>query len=480
MKMQDVTTRQKEREQLLALNRKVTGIIAFVVGPLFVANLGWQAFLVPKWQFFALTGAMVLTFVLWVLAHGLNRQGRLNASAGLLMYSAIVFDASAMVFRQDTLTHAALANIGMVVYGIVFAPGLALGGAVASVASLCTMLVLGHFGLLPAAEGTPFLGLVLEVSIVFSVFPVALYLLRERARISELPYFALEETAHQQQALLEAVARMQPEIDELVRRGEVTSRNLAAQAQQQAATAEEVNRSLEAFRSLLAVALAAASASRTAAQSTREESTEGRSQLVEASEQLDRFRSISDDTQASMRELAERTQRTEEIIASIRDIDEQLHVLTINAALEAARAGESGRGFMVVANELRNMLRTNSESLAGGRKLLGDIRKEAARTLSRAEEGSAHLRAHLSSLHQARDTIERISASFVGTAEKVGGLAEAAGQQHSHVERISRAMFELQRSAGGLTESAQTLSDSMERLARGQQQVRDLLARNAA
>ena len=63
--MQDVTTRQKEREQLLALNRKVTGIIAFVVGPLFVANLGWQAFLVPKWQFFALTGAMVLTFVLW-------------------------------------------------------------------------------------------------------------------------------------------------------------------------------------------------------------------------------------------------------------------------------------------------------------------------------------------------------------------------------------------------------------------------------
>jgi methyl-accepting chemotaxis protein len=477
--LQDGTTRGRERERLLALNGRVTGITAFLVAPLVVANLAFQAFLVPTWQFFALTGAMVITTLLWTVSYVLNARGRLDASAGFLMYAALAFDAAAMVLRQDTLSTAALGDLSLIIYCFVFAPKLATGGAMVAVGSISALHVLAYLGLLPAAEPTPYLALLLDLSISLTAIPVCVYFLRERARLSELPYNALGETAREQQRLLDAVTRMQPEIDQLVQRGDETSRALAAQAQQQAATAEEVNRSLEAFSSLLADAVTASSASRTAADSTREESAQGLSQLVAASEQLDRFRRISDETQASMRQLAEQSQRTEEVIAFIREIDEQLHVLTINAALEAARAGEAGRGFMVVANELRSMLRQSSESLAGGRKLLGDIRKEAARTLSRAETGSVHLRDHLKSLHLARDTIERISSSFVETSNKVGRLADAADQQRSQIERISQAMIELQQSAGGLTDSARTLSDSMDRLSREQQLLRELLARHS-
>ncbi|MGI5862545.1 MAG: methyl-accepting chemotaxis protein [Myxococcales bacterium] len=382
-----------------------------------------------------------------------------------------------MAMRQDTFAVAALADVCMIVYGSVFAPALALGGAAFSIVSLGGLRVLGHFELLPAEAPTSHLGLVLDLSIVFAAIPVTIYFLRARARISDLPYQALARSASEQQTLLDAVARLQPQVDALVGKGKKASRVLAAQAQQQVLTAENVSRSMSALRGVLEGAAAAAYESRDTAESTRQESSKGWSQLEATSSQLEQFRAVTAGIQASMVRLAEQSQRTEEIIALIHDIDEQLNVLALNASLEAARSGEAGRGFAVVASELRAMLRNSATSLAHGRELLGAISKEAALTLEKTEASSNELVGHLAALRQARETIERITESFVATADRAGAIAAAADKQQSEVQRVSRAMAELQESAGGLMQSAQALSESMGQLAKEQESVRGLLAR---
>ncbi|HCF59218.1 MAG TPA: hypothetical protein DFS52_14650, partial [Myxococcales bacterium] len=327
---------------------------------------------------------------------------------------------------------------------------------------------------------TPDLGLILDLSIVFAAIPVTIYFLSARARISELPHQALALSAREQQTLLEAVTRLQPQVDLLVGKGKEASRVLAAQAQQQALTAKDVDRSMSALRAMLESAASAAFESRDTAESTRQESSKGWSQLEAASSQLEQFRGVTAGIQASMERLAEQSQRTEEIIGLIHDIDEQLNVLAINASLEAARSGEAGKGFAVVANELRAMLRNSAASLARGRVLLASISKEAALTLEKTEASSGELVGHLAALQQARETIERITDSFVLTADRAGAIADAADKQQSEVQRVSRAMSELQESAGGLMQSAQALSESMVQLAEEQETVRGLLARYRA
>ncbi len=477
---QDLGARGLEREQLLALNRRTTAITGFAVAPVVVANLAYQAHVAGSWQFWALTGAMVATALAWALSHLLTRRGHLEVSAGLMMYASLAFDAFAMAMRQDTFAVAALADVCMIVYGSVFASRLALGGAIVSVASLAGLRALGHFGMLPAAAPTPDLGLILDLSIVFAAIPVTIYFLSARARISELPHQALALSAREQQTLLEAVTRLQPQVDLLVGKGKEASRVLAAQAQQQALTAKDVDRSMSALRAMLESAASAAFESRDTAESTRQESSKGWSQLEAASSQLEQFRGVTAGIQASMERLAEQSQRTEEIIGLIHDIDEQLNVLAINASLEAARSGEAGKGFAVVANELRAMLRNSAASLARGRVLLASISKEAALTLEKTEASSGELVGHLAALQQARETIERITDSFVLTADRAGAIADAADKQQSEVQRVSRAMSELQESAGGLMQSAQALSESMVQLAEEQETVRGLLARYRA
>jgi len=185
---------------------------------------------------------------------------------------------------------------------------------------------------------------------------------------------------------------------------------------------------------------------------------------------------VMDEVQAGMGHLAEQSQRTEEVIAFIRAIDEKLKVLAINAALEAARSGEAGRGFAVVAQELRSMLEESTSSLARGRALLAGIGEEAAKTLERTAAASSQLSQNLGALREARAEIEQLAGGFVGTAQRVEAIATAADQQQHEVERVSRAMAELRQSAGGLTDSARRLSEGMARLAREQHEVRELLS----
>ncbi len=85
--------------------------------------------------------------------------------------------------------------------------------------------------------------------------------------------------------------------------------------------------------------------------------------------------------------LAEQAQAIGEIIATVNDIAEQTNVLSLNAAIEASRAGEQGKGFSVVAGEVKALADQSKKATAQVRQILGEIQKATNAAVMVTEQG---------------------------------------------------------------------------------------------
>ena len=467
--------RATERSELIAANRGILTAMVAVVGPAVLGNYLLQLRDRPVWQFEALTGATGGLWAAWLLGWALNRRGRLEASALLMAYSLLAFDALALALRQGIFAGVMLTNLGVLIYCSIFVPRRMLGATGFILLTNLPLRVLDALGRLPSAPPTPLLAVAFDLTIVVCALAVTVYFLRQRQRISEIPYAALQETAARQRRLLDAVSALQPQVEELVRQGTQTARVLAAQAAEQAATADEVSRAMEQVQAALVEAAAASRETRAAAGLASEEMRRGSGKVGATADELARFRGLLDSVRGSMEQLSAQSERTEEVIGLLQEVNEQLNMLAINAALEAARAGDAGRGFGVVAQELRAMLSANGTRFARGKELLGAIRVEATRTLELAQGSVNQLAGHLAALAEAGAAIAQLDARFAETTSKVEAVAEASERNQAQVQRVADAMRELRASSGELTGSASGLSEAMGKLTHGQQELSALV-----
>jgi methyl-accepting chemotaxis protein len=187
--------------------------------------------------------------------------------------------------------------------------------------------------------------------------------------------------------------------------------------------------------------------------------------------ELERSLAAMAELSRSVAVLSERSAGTEEVIDAVEDVHQNVKVLAVNAALEAARAGEAGRGINVVATEMRALIAGTEASVRQGRALLGAVRGEAADTVGRAERARADLKEHVASLRRSRALISGIIASFGETAAAIDTIASAGEDQKRRIEHVARAMSEMQRSANGLSRAASELLEGAERVARAQAEI---------
>ncbi|MBI5543356.1 MAG: hypothetical protein HY901_05670 [Deltaproteobacteria bacterium] len=468
--------RARERHGLLALHRRVSAIVAFLVGPVVVLNLVAQAMATPCWQGRLLVGAMGLTSLCWCAAYLLTRGDRMELAAAIVMFSSLAFDATALALRQDTFALSLLANTCMVVYGSIFVPRLTLAGGVFAVGSVLALRLLLHFGLLSTMVPTPTYALLLDLSIVLAAIPVTLLFITRRHALSELPYRSLREHALQQQKLLDAVVRLQPQVDRLVAQSAQAANALIVHARQQADTSALVSTAADAFRETLANAAAAAGQTQAGAEAMRREAGEGAGRLASTHARLEQFLVVMDEVRNGVEHLSGQTERTDEIISTIDEIGDQLGLLALNAGLEAARAGEAGRGFTVVAAELRRLLSDSSSSLSRARDLLRSIRQQASQAVQGVSSSAGQLREHVGELRAAAGTIERIVSRFEENSERIAAVSRAAASQQGEAERVAHLMSELRESAGTQKSLAAALSEGIEKLACEQGDVRALVS----
>ena len=138
--------------------------------------------------------------------------------------------------------------------------------------------------------------------------------------------------------------------------------------------------------------------------------------------------------------LSERNQTIGEIIASVNDIAEQTNLLSLNAAIEAADAGDHGRRFSVVANELKNLSDQAKGATVQVRLILGEIQKGINTSVMLTEEAVKRAEGGKAQAELAEKTIVQLTGTTAESVKTFQQIVSATNQQQIGFEQITQAL----------------------------------------
>jgi methyl-accepting chemotaxis protein len=138
--------------------------------------------------------------------------------------------------------------------------------------------------------------------------------------------------------------------------------------------------------------------------------------------------------------LSEQSQAIGEIVAAVNDLAEQSNLLAVNAAIEAARAGDQGKGFVIVAQEVKSLADQSKQATAQVRAILGEIQKATATAVLAAEQGSKAVDAGVKQSKEAGEAIERLSESITIATQAATQIAASNQQQQVGIDQVAVAM----------------------------------------
>ena len=157
---------------------------------------------------------------------------------------------------------------------------------------------------------------------------------------------------------------------------------------------------------------------------------------------------------ASVTELGKRSQQIGQIIEVINDIADQTNLLALNAAIEAARAGEHGRGFAVVADEVRKLADRTTKATDEIAQSINAIQTETQQAVKGMQVGTQQVESGVQRARQAGSSLEHIVAGAQEVAVLIQSIAAAAEEQSSASEQVARNVEAVSEVTSQATDSA--------------------------
>jgi methyl-accepting chemotaxis protein len=219
-----------------------------------------------------------------------------------------------------------------------------------------------------------------------------------------------------------------------------------------------------------------AEASAEAARRALDAAEQGNRAVRDTLDGMQRIRSSVQATARKIKSLGDRSLEISEIINVINDITEQTNLLALNAAIEAARAGEAGRGFAVVADEVRKLAehsRTATKDIAA---LIKAIQAETNEAVVVMEEGTKEVEIGTGLADQAGKALEAISSVVRQSAELVQEISLASKQQVRGTEGVANAMQIISGITRQTSQSARQAAGTVDNLVKLSEQLVDALS----
>lgn len=199
------------------------------------------------------------------------------------------------------------------------------------------------------------------------------------------------------------------------------------------------------------------------AQSVNDETVAGRARVEQQVSSIQKLAQEIDSSVLVINQLAANSKSIGQVLAVIKSIAEQTNLLALNAAIEAARAGEQGRGFAVVADEVRNLARRTQQSTAEIEQMIGQLHSGVSSAVKAMS--SSHLMAD-ETVAQSADVqaaLDNILAAVGMIVDQVQQIAAAAEQQTAVAHDIDQNIVQINQTgelaAQGADETAQASQD---------------------
>ena len=200
------------------------------------------------------------------------------------------------------------------------------------------------------------------------------------------------------------------------------------------------------------------------------ESSSGQAVVLRAKDTINQLSGDVESVGEVIESLAVHTKSIGGILDVIRAISEQTNLLALNAAIEAARAGEAGRGFAVVADEVRNLASRTATSTNEVQIMIDKLQAEASRAVdamslsrSRSQEGVI--------------AVDEASMSLSGISEQIGQITDMNIQVAAATEEQSTVVEDINRNVTEISEITQRTADTSEAVAQASQSLNQLAHR---
>jgi methyl-accepting chemotaxis protein len=176
------------------------------------------------------------------------------------------------------------------------------------------------------------------------------------------------------------------------------------------------------------------------ADQSAESAEKGQQAIQQAISQLDVVSETVNFATEAIEKLGKRSKEIGEMVAMIEGISSQTNLLALNAAIEAARAGEKGRGFSVVAEEVRELAEESSDVTTQISSLIEDIQSETTATVNSMDTNIEEVNKQIQIINEAGDSLDQMVAASEKTNKKVREMHQFADHLDEIIDTINNAV----------------------------------------
>ena len=246
-----------------------------------------------------------------------------------------------------------------------------------------------------------------------------------------------------------------------------SSEEMAAGAQEQSSQTSEIAGAVEQMTKTILQTTQNASTAAEQAKKSGTAAKDGGEVIIQTISGMNRIAEVVKEAAVTVKELGASSEQIGSIIQVIDDIADQTNLLALNAAIEAARAGEQGRGFAVVADEVRKLAERTTKATKEIEVMIKKIQNDTGEAVQSIELGTKEVEKGIQLAEKSNKSLDEIIVSANDVVDVINQVASASEEQSSTSEQISK-------SIDSISSVAQQSADGVQQIARASEDLNNL------